>query len=176
MSDYSYGCVHMSGNKYLKVQVGVKCLALNVWRTNVLKFKWASNVWQQISENSHWCQMSLDIKFHVPISHQMSLMSIVTALNWRLRGPVSKVLATNVLAVKQLESTSPSLELSKTFLVEICLIKIKLDLVSTKSNSSSADDENSHIPALSTSTLSSNFHSCDALPWKQFESNIPVAF
>ena len=65
--------------------MGVKCLALNVRATNVWKSKWALNVRRQMSENSHWPQMSLGVKCHMPISCQMSLASIVTTSNWRQR-------------------------------------------------------------------------------------------
>ena len=61
--------------------MGVKCLALNVRATNVWKSKWALNVRRQMSENSHWRQMSLGVKCHMPISRQMSLASIVTTSN-----------------------------------------------------------------------------------------------
>jgi hypothetical protein len=59
---------------------GVKCLG-----DKCLKFKWALNVRRQMSENSHWRQMSLGVKCHMPISRQMSLASIVTASNWPQR-------------------------------------------------------------------------------------------
>ena len=66
----------MSGDKCLKIQ-----WALNVRATNVWKSKWALNVRRQTSENSHWRQMSLGVKCHMPISRQMSLASIVTNSN-----------------------------------------------------------------------------------------------
>ena len=70
----------MSGDKCLKIQ-----WALNVRATNVWKSKWALNVRRQMSENSHWRQMSLGVKCHMPISRQMSLASIVTTSNRRQR-------------------------------------------------------------------------------------------
>ena len=75
----------MSGDKCLKIQIGVKCPGDKCLKIQMGVKCPATNVWRQMSENSHWRQMSLGVKCHIPISRQMSLASIVTASNWPQR-------------------------------------------------------------------------------------------
>ena len=89
------------GDKCLKILMGVKCPA-----TNVLKFKFALNVWRQMSGIKHLKHLNWRQKSYQKMSPKSNVLAlnVFDIKNLDVNHPASKVWATNVLGVKQLES------------------------------------------------------------------------